>query len=257
MMLGGPSHIDLNEQAYRRRRVVDGYQKKSRSGLFAAERYCLDLLPSSRRGSILDIGIGGGRTTGPLSDMFAHYVGIDYSPEMIDAARLEYPDKDLQVMDARRLQFDMQFDCVMFSHNGIDYTTYEDRQLVLKQIASLLRQGGFFIYSTHNLGFPGARIYFSNFFVKQMFRTWRSPIFGMPNRIRNFWKQTIDEARGIAYINDNAHAFSLLHVYVDIAKELENLRCIGFSNTTTFGIMKDSAVYDADDEWVYIAAQKP
>src|SRR5580765_1477335 len=52
---------------------------------------------------ILDIGIGGGRTTAPLLKLTRSYVGIDFSKEMILAAKQKNPGADLLVCDARDL----------------------------------------------------------------------------------------------------------------------------------------------------------
>lgn len=140
-----------NYEAYRSLSVVGVYEQSARDGLTTPERYCLDLVPNLKRHSILDIGIGGGRTISALSSIFKKYTGIDYSEEMIAAAKSLYPNADLKTMDARKLEFEKSFDCVMFSFNGIDCVTYTDRQLILQQIANVLRPGGYLIYSTHNL----------------------------------------------------------------------------------------------------------
>ena len=97
--------MESNRSVYRMRQIVKRYQRTGSTGLLASERYCLNLVPATHRGSILDIGIGTGRTTGPLSTMFGRYVGIDFSNEMIAAAKSLYPDRDLRVMDARKLRF--------------------------------------------------------------------------------------------------------------------------------------------------------
>jgi SAM-dependent methyltransferase len=56
-------------------------------------------------------------------------------------------------MDARNMTFfpDGYFDFVLFSYCGIDYVSHEDRMKILSEIRRLLRKGGFFFFSTHNL----------------------------------------------------------------------------------------------------------
>jgi trans-aconitate methyltransferase len=83
--------MEANLAICRDSRVVDDCRRAISWGLTVPEKYCLDLVPLSRRRSIVDIGIGAGRTTGPLSEMFEQYVGIDYSPEMIQAAKSGFP----------------------------------------------------------------------------------------------------------------------------------------------------------------------
>lgn len=250
-----------NKSSYRKGRIVRGYRKIG-AGLTIRERACFDVVPASDRGSILDIGIGAGRTTGPIAEMFKNYVGIDYSPEMIEAARLQYPGKDLRVMDARKLDLDEQFDCVMFSFNGIDCVDYADRQLILRQVIRKLRRGGYFIYSTHKLDYPRVAVWMNCFWVKellvkrrQLLRHWNQfcVIF---NRYRNFGRQTIDKSLGIAYVNDPGLYFATITTYVDMAKELEMLRRYGFRTLITIGNTNETPGYDSNDNWVYIAAQK-
>ena len=57
-----------------------------------------------RRGRVLDIAVGAGRTTGLLSRYAATYVGVDIAESMVDLARERFPDVDLRVGDARDLE---------------------------------------------------------------------------------------------------------------------------------------------------------
>ncbi len=52
-----------------------------------------------RRGKMLDIGIGAGRTTHYFSDVAGEYVGIDYSEGMIETCRKIFPGKRFEVCD--------------------------------------------------------------------------------------------------------------------------------------------------------------
>lgn len=99
---------------------------------------------------ILDIGIGGGRTTAPLLQITRSYVGIDFSKEMILAARQKFPGADLRVCDARDLSIfkDGYFAAVFFWGGGLDDIVAE-RSQVLKEINRVLRSG-IFMLMTHN-----------------------------------------------------------------------------------------------------------
>ena len=58
-----------------------------------------------RRGmKILDVGVGGGRTTRYLAALASHYVGIDYAPAMISACREKFPDLEFCVGHADDLK---------------------------------------------------------------------------------------------------------------------------------------------------------
>ena len=52
---------------------------------------------------ILDIGCGTGHLTKAIALAGADVTGIDNSPEMIDSARVRYPEIDFQVADAAEL----------------------------------------------------------------------------------------------------------------------------------------------------------
>lgn len=249
-----------NDAVYRSSGAINELRGIVPLGLTAPEKYCLDLVPVSRRHSILDIGVGAGRTAVPLSKMFEKYIGIDYSDNMIAAARTLFPAIDLRAMDARELDFSEIFDCVMFSYNGIDYVDYNERQLILRQVANVLRPGGYFIYSTHNLHWARSAIFLKHLLVKELFSPWprvRPIVHLFANRLFNFWRQVGDQNQAYAYINDSAAEFRLLTVHVDIDGEIKMLRRHGFNVAATIGNAKQAAIYDASDAWVYIVASRP
>jgi SAM-dependent methyltransferase len=248
---------NANQSVYGRSRVVRRYVAEASLGLTEPEKFCLNLVPASNRGSILDIGIGAGRTTGPLSVQFRQYIGIDYSAAMIKAAKRIYSDCDLRVMDARSLQFEpCSFDCVVFSYSGIDSVGYDDRHKIFREIARVLNPGGYFIYSTKNIHYWKMPSWKDTFWHPAIFESWKSPIRCIPNRFRNFWKQSIDPERGIAFINEQGSGFSLVNAYVDIPKELATLEKYGLSAMDMIGRLKTTSGYDSDDEWVYITLRK-
>jgi len=102
---------------------------------------------------ILDIGVGGGRTTPWLSSRASHYVGVDYAPEMVEACRRRFDGLDFRVMDAADLSAfaDRSFDVVVFSFNGIGHL-YPDaaRRACLREIHRVLAEDGVFLFSVHN-----------------------------------------------------------------------------------------------------------
>ena len=101
---------------------------------------------------MLDIGVGGGRTTAYFLDRVGSYVGVDYSPELVEACRERFPGADVSLGDARHLaRFpDGSFDFVLFSFNGIDYVSQHGRHQVLAEVRRVLATGGTWMFSTHN-----------------------------------------------------------------------------------------------------------
>lgn len=103
--------------------------------------------------AILDIGVGGGRTTSYLAKLARRYVGIDYSQPMIDACRNKFPGLEFYCADASDLRrfSDGEFDAAVFSFNGIDViNTDVGRTRCLTEIARTLKAGGILIFSSHN-----------------------------------------------------------------------------------------------------------
>ncbi|HTW58771.1 MAG TPA: class I SAM-dependent methyltransferase [Terriglobales bacterium] len=141
-----------NLEVYSAQEVVAHFAKLSY--LTACERFLFDTY--LRRGTaILDLGVGGGRTTPYLSEMASRYVGVDYSEEMIRVCRDKFRAARLQfeVADAADLSSfaDASFDAVVFSFNGLDYLAPDEkREQCLGECYRLLRQGGVLIFSSHN-----------------------------------------------------------------------------------------------------------
>lgn len=136
-------------------------RRQYRAGNFylnEGERTVMELgLQKARGGRFLDIGVGGGRTTGLLRSHAGEYYGIDYTPEMIDLARQNHPGVRFDTMDARDLSAfsDNYFDFAVFSFNGIDSVDAEGRVKVLSEVARVLRPGGGFAFSTFNRDWRG------------------------------------------------------------------------------------------------------
>lgn len=102
---------------------------------------------------ILDLGVGGGRTTPYLSRLASRYVGVDYAPKMVAACRQKFPQLDFLVADATNLAVfaDGDFDCVVMAFNGMDaLVPNEARRRCLAEIHRVLGNGGVLIFSSHN-----------------------------------------------------------------------------------------------------------
>lgn len=141
-----------NQTTYASGDVIAHYLRQE--NLFAAEAALLaqweQQLPSWR---VLDLGVGGGRTTPHLASRAGEYIGTDYIPAMVAACRQKFPLLPFETADARSMpQFaDKSFDFVLFSFNGIDYIGPDDRLLALAEIRRILKPGGLFAFSSHNL----------------------------------------------------------------------------------------------------------
>jgi len=102
---------------------------------------------------ILDLGVGGGRTTPFLSGLASHYVGVDYAEGMVRVCREKFPQLRFEVADAANLSCfaDGSFDAVVFSYNGLDNLVPEQkRRQCLQECHRVLKPGGVLIFSSHN-----------------------------------------------------------------------------------------------------------
>jgi ubiquinone/menaquinone biosynthesis C-methylase UbiE len=123
-----------------------------------------ELRPKLADARMLDVGVGAGRTTLHFAPLVREYVGIDFSPSMIEACRTRFTGTSwnvaFDVADVRDLiGFDSaSFDFVLFSFNGIDTVGGEqDRSSAVAEIARVCRPGGMFCFSSSNLRFAQVR----------------------------------------------------------------------------------------------------
>jgi SAM-dependent methyltransferase len=119
----------------------------------AGEALALAAVDAWAKGDVLDIGVGGGRTTELLADDARSYLGIDISPEMLELARGRFPDHDLREGDAADLRGlpDAAYDLVLFSYNGLDSLGHGDRGAALAAMARVTRADGRVLFSSLNL----------------------------------------------------------------------------------------------------------
>lgn len=142
-----------------------GYVPVERPRLRRGERIALDRLV--RPGAeVLDVGSGAGRISLSLLERVARVSAVDLSEPALEALRQSVPaDAPLEVVhaDARDLPFENdRFDLAVFAWNGIDWIhPEEERERAVREIARVLKPGGYFLFSSHN---PVGALF-----------TWRSP----------------------------------------------------------------------------------
>ena len=172
-------------------------------------------------GYVLDLGMGGGRTTAALVRMAGKYLGMDYSAAMVAAASARFPDQKFLHGDATDLtRFrDNSFDNVVFSFNGIDYIRDDKgRAKCLAEIARVLKPGGTLVFSSHNAQALGLWPHLHS--ARGLQIPWRI--------VRSIGKATVYSLRvlragvfraGEGYVVDPIHAG--LHTYVSTPEPIE------------------------------------
>lgn len=247
---------ERNRKLYSDAPVVKHYARASE--LQPAERAIFTRIAHELAGAtLLDIGVGGGRTTVHLAPLVKRYVGLDYSPAMLTAVRSRFPDPAYEFLlgDARSLPFsDDEFDIVLFSHNGIDYVDHDDRLVILREVHRVLWPGGTFVFSTHNLGRDDLR--FEGAPDEGLFsRAIRAP--GRARlRAHNPEHERLRD-RPYAILNDGAFAFRAATYHIHVSAQIDQLASAGFRTVTVLGgrdgrdVDTTAACDRVRDPWLY------
>ena len=253
---------DKNQKTYSRSNIVQYY--KQLSILQPAEKAILELfrdrLPTIK---MLDIGIGGGRTTQYFGTLTAEYTGIDYSTEMIAACQQRFPHSpqsmSLKVVDARDMsQFDDNyFDFILFSFNGIDYVSHSDRLKVFQEIQRVGKSGCYFFFSSHNLQGIAKEFNFQQQISINLLKTYINlfmwALLKLLNPSVNRKKlKTCD----YLIIRDESHNFLLQTYYIRPTEQIKQLAS-NFSNIEIYSWKTGQKILDLDnlstnsDMWLY------
>jgi SAM-dependent methyltransferase len=181
--------------------------------------------------NVLDVGVGTGRTAAYLKPLARHYVGIDYSQEMIDYLRRTQPEVEAHLTDMRDLSAwgAGAFDFVFAPNNVIDAVSHDDRVRVLAEVRRVLSDGGLLVLTSHNrryrLAESGPRLEYS-----------RNPVI-QAQHVARYLRRRLNHLRigGLrrfeeeyALLNDIGHHYGLLHYYIDCDHQAAQLDAAGF-----------------------------
>jgi ubiquinone/menaquinone biosynthesis C-methylase UbiE len=209
-----PSELAQNLAAYRTPRAVADFSVYK---LFAGEEYLFSKYYKPGE-SVLDLACGLARTTLLLHEMGTAVRGVDVSDVFIEIAKRRFPYLDLRIGSYDQIEEpDASFDHVLISFNGIDYAfPMAQRISALRECARVLKPGGTYIYSSHNL--------------KSMH--WFSPYYRgrMPWKLRNSWR-AFKEWDYV--LEDGVHAFYASPEFV-----IRQTESIGFKLVEVRGFSK-------------------
>lgn len=239
------------------------------AGLLHAEAAILDRHRATIAGRpILDIGVGGGRTTDDLLQVSSDYVGVDYSPAMVERCRARFPGVRFEAADVRDLSGlgYGRFALVMFSYNGISSLNHEDRLRALSEMRKLLAPDGLCVFSAHNRNAPkiGAwslkHIPRPGSWLKQPLASLKQIVkypLGIRNALLNR-KHARNEA-DYAIVHDEAGFYGLMSYVITVDEQLGQLRGVGLEPIEAVGL--DGRVlrpdeYGTRDTWVYYVARR-
>ncbi|HAC64294.1 MAG TPA: class I SAM-dependent methyltransferase [Cyanothece sp. UBA12306] len=253
---------DTNKKSYRDSSIVKYYLHLRQ--LQPAEETIIKLLQKQLpKMTMLDIGVGGGRTTKYLSGMVEKYIGIDYSPEMIAACKKRfYSAKDtvlFEVCDARNLSKfeDNYFDFILFSFNGIDYISHDERLQVFQEIHRVCKSEGYFFFSTHNLQGIEPEFNWRKHLSFNLFATYVNLVMFAFLRLFNpsiTYHQL--QNNNYAIIKDESHNFRLKTYYIRPNEQIKKLQAY-FSKIKVYSwkygyeITKQSDLMNSSEMWLY------
>ena len=239
--------------------IVRGYTAMDR--LQKPEQTILGLL-RERLGymKMLDIGVGGGRTTVHFAPLVRQYVGVDYAANMVKACEERFPDREDHISfgeaDARYMnQFPAgSFDFILFSYNGIDNISHEDRLLALKEINRVGKSGGVFAFSTHNLR-SLHKVYKIKFYKNPKKLAYQILSYFLLIWLNGFPGK--HQRKPYTIVNDGTHRFGLKMYYIQPEYQIKQLEASGFCNIRLFSVSTGQEIDPAkldqvvDDGWIY------
>lgn len=244
--------MDQNKAVYDNEDVVKSYKEKFYLDKPELSFFC-KFKNKLKSAKMLDIGVGGGRTTYYFAHQVGEYVGVDYSENMVNLCQNKFPNVKVLKCDVRDMRIfgDNYFDLVLFSFNGIDYISHDDRLKALNEIKRVCKKpGGIFFFSSHNFD------YIRDLF---QFKYTANPIIMLINvyvfiqlRLKN---QDIEYDKGCAIIKDGAHNFKLSSYYISPEKQIAQLNDAGFKNIRIYslnsGMELENEIKNIDDPWLY------
>ncbi len=267
-----------NLLVYRHPEVVSHYA--SLEYLTACERHLFDTYLMQGM-AILDMGVGGARTTPYLSQKASRYVGMDYSEEMVRLCGDKFPQLEFLIADASDLSAfsDRSFDAIVFSFNGLDYLFPEDqRWKCLRECERVLRVGGVFIFSSHNPRSVFVRPAWDRERLHSLTRKLvpeRSVLFSATlsvltavKALHSFWRATAESAgricrrvsnrafwRGEGYLFDPAHGGLMTHCGTP-ARVREELTRFNFRQEALLGDDHPQSSHELVTGWYYYVFRK-
>lgn len=243
---------DRNKVAYSIPSIVRHYAQLH--ALQPAEKAVLKLLQHhSSSIKMLDIGVGGGRTAQHFSKITSEYIGIDYSADMISACKKRFSgfsqNMQFKVCDARDMsQFsDNSFDFILFSFNGIDYVSHQDRLKIFQEINRVGSPGGYFFFSSHNIQSLENEFDIQKQFSLNPLKTYVNlvmfSILHLVNRSLNLGQI---KAADHVIIKDESHNFKLNTYYIRPKEQSHQLRK-WFSQVRVYSWKKETEILNPQE----------
>ena len=250
--------MDKNLEVYSSKQVITWYTQLRE--IIPVEKIIFEKHKALlQQGSLLDIGIGGGRTTAHLLNLCKKYTGIDYSENFVNAVKKQHPEFSCFVMDARDLSTfkNESFDFVNFSFNGMDYVNLEGREKIIFEISRVLKPNGLFFFSTHNKNHPDFNtspwLNRNNSLLTNI-KTFIKLIPFFTRKMRH--KKNELFSKDFAIINDSAHNYGLMTFYTSPAFLRTQLADAAFGEINFYTKLGEKKEDSELENWIFVTGKK-
>jgi len=151
MVMRPGDQIEYTRRSYSRSNDVDVWSNSEmiKTGLHPREKIYMEYIP--QEGSLLLLGVGGGREAIPLAKMGFRVTGVDFVPAMVEKtranARSQGVDIKVAVQDITKISSPpSSFDVVWLSYNMYSGVPTRKRRIaMLKRIHTMLTSDGYFL----------------------------------------------------------------------------------------------------------------
>ena len=221
---------------------------------------------------MLDIGVGGGRTTIHFADRVKEYIGIDYSAGMIETCNRRFIKNNwrhvsFRLCDVRDMRIfkENYFNLVLFSYNGLDYINHQDRIIALNEINRILKKDGVIFFSAHNI------LYTKVVFSLNQIKPSVNPFKFIFRLVRYFYKcfcykfynKNISNISELdhAILVDEAHNFRMKTYYIQPVEQVKQLIDLCYKDIRVFllngeEVSIESSLNLISDHCLYFFAKK-
>ncbi len=212
--------------------------------------------------TVLDIGVGTGRTSKYLAPYCKHYVGIELNRDMLDLFSERLPQIELVQCDMRDFSSINKdtFDFVLGPYSAFDSLNHADRIKMFHDIHAMMRPGGMFCFSTHNLNWAGVGS------TPQLERA-KDPVRLLKNYlahrkcVKNHARMKPLEERHETYaiLNDISHEWLALLYYITREQQTRQLAEAGFDVLEVYdrdGILLEAGTDDSHCSILYYVCRR-
>lgn len=244
---------EKNIDAYSSGEII-AYYSRQKPDLQPAEKAILEVLQHKLpECTMLDIGVGAGRTTAFFAPLVKHYTGIDYAVGMVEVCKKIYPAYRFEEGDVRHLQFEGNtFDFVLFSFNGLDSISATDRITGLKEINRVLKPGGCFVFSAHNIKATDHLFTYRGINPKKWYKTL------VLRKVNKEFKTFSEKNEVIVF--DGTLGYQVSNYYIAPSHQLNQLAHSGFTNIDMFSrsgiVLTNAEAGVSHDLWIYYVGYK-